>query len=131
MLSGCWLLRVVGDVLGPSARRGHLAASRVARVSGCACFTRLLHLPLAITHLPPNPICCSRHYPLYKWAAWWAPAELVKTAELDPAGRYLLGIHPHGVLGSASLLSIGTEALGWSRLFPGIRMSQGKLGRAA
>ena len=50
----------------------------------------------------------------------------MKTAELDPAGRYLLGIHPHGVLGNSSLLALGSEALEFGRLFPGIRLSQGE-----
>ncbi|KAI7841882.1 hypothetical protein COHA_004411 [Chlorella ohadii] len=71
------------------------------------------------------PLVFRRWYPMYKWAAWWAPAQLVKTADLDPAGRYLLAVHPHGVLGSFPLMAIGTEALGFGRLFPGIRVSLG------
>lgn len=88
--------------------------------------------PLACASLIRRGVCrspaiCSRWYPLYTWASWWAPSQLVKTTELDPGGRYLLGIHPHGVLGNSSLLALGSEALGWSRLFPGIRLSQGEV----
>lgn len=79
-------------------------------------------LPCAL----PSPFSSRRWYPMYKWAAWWAPSQLVKTADLDPAGRYLLAVHPHGVLGSFPLMAIGTEALGFGRLFPGIRVSLGK-----
>ena len=89
------------------------AVDRLAPLSSCP-RPLLLFFPL------------SRWYPLHKWAGWWSPAQLAKTAELDPAGRYLLGIHPHGVLGNSSLLALGTEALGWSSLFPGIRLSQGE-----
>ena len=100
-----------------------------------SCNSRLPPLPQAVRlPVPPSsaalcrtPAICSRWYPMYTWASWWAPSQLVKTAELDPGGRYLLGIHPHGVLGNSSLLALGSEALGWSRLFPGIRLSQGEV----
>lgn len=66
-----------------------------------------------------------RRYPLYRWCTLYAPSRLVKTADLDPLRRFFLGIHPHGVIGNSSLLALGTEGLGWSSQFPGIRLSQG------
>lgn len=80
------------------------------------------------------------------FARWWHhycdyfPITLVKTAEIDPAGRYVFGYHPHGVIscgvfggfiteGARTLdLSKGKDAelessatrRGFSALFPGI-----------
>jgi len=77
---------------------------------------------------------------------WWRhfadyfPLTLVKTADLDPSGRYVFGYHPHGVISVGALgcfategprvldLSTATEGespqeseqRGFSALFPGI-----------
>lgn len=46
--------------------------------------------------------------------------QLVKTAELDPRQNYLVGFHPHGVLAVGAFINFGTEATGFSTIFPGI-----------
>ncbi|XP_065601847.1 2-acylglycerol O-acyltransferase 2 isoform X1 [Cyrtonyx montezumae] len=48
------------------------------------------------------------------------PVTLVKTAELDPRQNYLVGFHPHGVLAVGAFINFGTEASGFSTIFPGI-----------
>ena len=44
---------------------------------------------------------------------------LVKTAELDPDKSYVFGFHPHGVISLSAFCTFGTEALEFSRVFPG------------
>jgi hypothetical protein len=46
-------------------------------------------------------------------------ARLVKTAELDPEGRYVFAAYPHGISAISGWLSFATEATGFSTLFPG------------
>ena len=49
------------------------------------------------------------------------PISLVKTADLDPNRNYLMGSHPHGIIGCGALCNFGSEATGFSKLFPGIK----------
>ena len=49
------------------------------------------------------------------------PCELVKTHELDPNRNYIMGYHPHGIIGCGALINFGTEATGFSRNFAGIK----------
>lgn len=58
--------------------------------------------------------------PMYAWIRDYFPVKLIKTAELDPAGKYLFGYHPHGILSVGAFINFGSEANGFSRLFPGI-----------
>ena len=44
---------------------------------------------------------------------------LVKTADLDPDKSYLFGFHPHGVISLSAFCTFATEALGFSKVFPG------------
>ncbi|KAG2430477.1 hypothetical protein HXX76_010000 [Chlamydomonas incerta] len=53
-------------------------------------------------------------------AAYFPGARLIKTADLDPTGRYLFVSHPHGIIAISNWLAFGTEALGFSKLFPGL-----------
>lgn len=48
------------------------------------------------------------------------PVSLVKTAELDPGRNYLLGYHPHGILGCGAFANFATEATDFSGVYPGI-----------
>ncbi len=48
------------------------------------------------------------------------PVHLVKTADLDPGNNYVIGYHPHGILGCGAFCNFATDATGFSRLFPGI-----------
>ncbi|PSC70847.1 Diacylglycerol acyltransferase [Micractinium conductrix] len=64
--------------------------------------------------------------PLKRWAMWRAvaayfPARLHKTADLPPHRPYVFVMHPHGILSFSAWLTFATEALGFDRLFPGIR----------
>lgn len=59
-----------------------------------------------------------------KWKLWqhfsdFFPINLVKTAELDPSRSYLLGSHPHGVLCAGAFCTFATEAMNFSKHFPG------------
>ncbi len=51
--------------------------------------------------------------------AQYFPAKLIKTADLDPAGRYIFACYPHGISAISAWVNFGTDATGFSRLFPG------------
>lgn len=40
--------------------------------------------------------------------------------ELEPTRKYIFGYHPHGIISHGAFAAFGTEALGFSDLFPGI-----------
>ncbi|XP_074652515.1 2-acylglycerol O-acyltransferase 2-like isoform X2 [Tubulanus polymorphus] len=61
-----------------------------------------------------------RNWLLWKKAADYFPIKLIKTAELDPNKNYILGYHPHGILGMGGFLHFCTEGTGFSKIFPGI-----------
>jgi len=48
------------------------------------------------------------------------PISLIKTADLDPSEKYIIGSHPHGILPFGALCAFGTEAASFSAKFPGI-----------
>lgn len=52
--------------------------------------------------------------------ASYFPARLHRSAELPPTRKYIFGYHPHGIISHGAFASFGTEALGFSQLFPGI-----------
>jgi 2-acylglycerol O-acyltransferase 2 len=39
---------------------------------------------------------------------------------LEPTRKYIFGYHPHGIISHGAFAAFGTEALGFSQLFPGI-----------
>eukprot|EP00887_Chlorella_sp_A99_P005022 scaffold4.g5022.t1 len=101
----------------------------------------ILRLPLLAYHAcivsPPGRAAIGRscvpwlmrNSPVYTGMARWFPgSRIVRTAPLDPSRRYVLVGHPHGLLGNAYFLAFLTDLLGFSRLFPGIRLSVGVLG---
>ncbi|XP_055331232.1 2-acylglycerol O-acyltransferase 3-like, partial [Paramacrobiotus metropolitanus] len=65
-------------------------------------------------------------YPWIRRLAFWKyyrdyfPVKLIKTTELDPRCRYIMGCHPHGIMGCGFWSALATEANGWGTLFPGI-----------
>lgn len=61
-----------------------------------------------------------RHAKVWKIFASYFPAQLHRSVELPPTGKYVFGYHPHGILCHGAFLAFGTEALGFSQLFPGI-----------
>ena len=95
------------------------------------CFTQLYFIPLLYIiwfiydrQTPERggrPLICVR-----KWRVWcymrdYFPIRLIKTAELDPSRNYILGFHPHGVMGEGAFCNFATEANRVSELYPGIR----------
>ncbi|KAK4945337.1 diacylglycerol O-acyltransferase 1 [Elasticomyces elasticus] len=52
--------------------------------------------------------------------ASYFPARLHRTVELEPTRKYIFGYHPHGIISHGAFAAFGTEALGFSELFPGI-----------
>lgn len=56
------------------------------------------------------------------WSAFasYFPARLHRTTSLVPTRKYIFGYHPHGIISHGAFAAFGTEALGFSDLFPGI-----------
>jgi 2-acylglycerol O-acyltransferase 2 len=56
------------------------------------------------------------------WSAFasYFPARLHRTASLVATRKYIFGYHPHGIISHGAFAAFGTEALGFSQLFPGI-----------
>lgn len=56
------------------------------------------------------------------WSAFasYFPARLHRTQVLEPTRKYIFGYHPHGIISHGAFAAFGTEALGFSQLFPGI-----------
>nr|XP_023394683.1 diacylglycerol O-acyltransferase 2 isoform X2 [Loxodonta africana]XP_023394684.1 diacylglycerol O-acyltransferase 2 isoform X2 [Loxodonta africana] len=60
------------------------------------------------------------------WAVWryfrdYFPVQLVKTHNLLTTRNYILGSHPHGIMGLGIFCNFGTEATEVSKKFAGIR----------
>ncbi|KNE61520.1 hypothetical protein, variant [Allomyces macrogynus ATCC 38327] len=64
-----------------------------------------------------------RHMTFWKWMARYFPMEIRKDAELDPSRNYLVGYHPHGAVAIGAWVNFGTEATGFSDIFPGIKLN--------
>lgn len=88
----------------------------------------LVFLYLAYITGPGSQASCDGSWrpTLRTWRMWrtcksyFARAELIKTADLDASRPYIFVHHPHGILAFSAWLAFGTEALGFSTLFPGI-----------
>ncbi|PWY64281.1 diacylglycerol o-acyltransferase [Aspergillus heteromorphus CBS 117.55] len=52
--------------------------------------------------------------------ASYFPAQLHRSEPLLPTRKYIFGYHPHGIISHGAFAAFATEALGFSRLFPGI-----------
>jgi 2-acylglycerol O-acyltransferase 2/2-acylglycerol O-acyltransferase 1 len=52
--------------------------------------------------------------------ASYFPARLHREESLPPTKKYIFGYHPHGIISHGAFAAFGTEALGFSRIFPGI-----------
>ena len=61
-----------------------------------------------------------RRFWLWKYFCNYFPMELVKTKDLDPEKNYIMGYHPHGIIGCGCIGNFGSEATGFSKKFPGI-----------
>jgi len=62
-----------------------------------------------------------RSSPVWSLFAQYFPARLHRTQELPPTRKYIFGYHPHGIISHGAFAAFGTEALGFSQLFPGIK----------
>jgi len=60
---------------------------------------------------------------VWKYFADYFPIKLVKTSELPADQNYIIGCHPHGILGISTFSTLCTEGTGWSKIFPGIAPS--------
>jgi 2-acylglycerol O-acyltransferase 2 len=61
-----------------------------------------------------------RSSPIWSLFASYFPARLHRSQELPPTRKYIFGYHPHGIISHGAFAAFGTEALGFSQLFPGI-----------
>ena len=61
-----------------------------------------------------------RRSPIWSLFASYFPARLHRSQELTPTRKYIFGYHPHGIISHGAFAAFGTEALGFSQLFPGI-----------
>ncbi|KAL8936374.1 MAG: hypothetical protein Q9216_004964 [Gyalolechia sp. 2 TL-2023] len=61
-----------------------------------------------------------RSLPIWSLFASYFPARLHRSAPLEPTRKYIFGYHPHGIISHGAFAAFGTEALGFSQLFPGI-----------
>ncbi|KAJ5475067.1 Diacylglycerol O-acyltransferase 2A [Penicillium diatomitis] len=61
-----------------------------------------------------------RHLPIWKIYASYFPARLHREEDLPPTKKYIFGYHPHGIISHGAFAAFATEALGFSKLFPGI-----------
>ena len=57
---------------------------------------------------------------IWKYFCDYFPMQLVKTKDLDPEKNYIMGYHPHGIIGCGAMGNFGTEGTGFSKKFPGI-----------
>lgn len=57
---------------------------------------------------------------VWKYFAKYFPIKLVKTAELPTDQNYIIGCHPHGILGISTFSNLCTEGTDWSKTFPGV-----------
>ncbi|KAL3423853.1 diacylglycerol acyltransferase [Phlyctema vagabunda] len=62
-----------------------------------------------------------RKSPIWSLFASYFPARLHRTQELPPTRKYIFGYHPHGIISHGAFAAFGTESLGFSQLFPGIK----------
>ncbi|KAG0175112.1 diacylglycerol O-acyltransferase 1 [Apophysomyces sp. BC1034] len=61
-----------------------------------------------------------RRWTLWRYFAAYFPVKLIKEHDLDPTQNYVFGYHPHGIISMGAFINFGTEATGFSELFPGI-----------
>lgn len=61
-----------------------------------------------------------RNLGMWRDIAAYFPARIKKTADMDPAGKYLFAVFPHGISAIGGWLNFGTNATGCDQLFPGI-----------
>ncbi len=84
------------------------------------------YLLYVILSQSPHSGTLSHRSPFFRSLKVWSlfasyfPARLHRSAELAPTRKYLFGYHPHGIISHGAFAAFATEALGFSKLFPGI-----------
>lgn len=61
-----------------------------------------------------------RSLPIWSFYGSYFPARLHRSEPLLPTRKYIFGYHPHGIISHGAFAAFATEALGFSKLFPGI-----------
>ncbi|KAL4911634.1 hypothetical protein BDW74DRAFT_11209 [Aspergillus multicolor] len=61
-----------------------------------------------------------RSLPIWSLYASYFPARLHRSEPLLPTRKYIFGYHPHGIISLGAFAAFCTEALGFSKQFPGI-----------
>lgn len=56
----------------------------------------------------------------WKYFCDYFPIDLIKTADLDPNENYIMGYHPHGIMGLGAIGNFCGDGTGFSTKFPGI-----------
>uniref|UniRef100_A0A8C1Z3D9 Acyltransferase n=1 Tax=Cyprinus carpio TaxID=7962 RepID=A0A8C1Z3D9_CYPCA len=64
-----------------------------------------------------------RNWTMWKYFRDYFPIRLIKTHNLLPSRNYIFGYHPHGIFCFGGFCNFGTEATGFSKIFPGIKPS--------
>ncbi|OQR71673.1 2-acylglycerol O-acyltransferase 2-A-like [Tropilaelaps mercedesae] len=57
---------------------------------------------------------------LWQYMGDYFPVRLIKTAELPADRNYIMGYHPHGIMGAGAIVNFATEGTNFSEVFPGI-----------
>ncbi|GAQ84187.1 2-acylglycerol O-acyltransferase 2 [Klebsormidium nitens] len=57
---------------------------------------------------------------VWKWMRDYFPAQMIRTADLDPSRPYLFAVHPHGILAQGAWLGFATDATSFPQLYPGV-----------
>ena len=68
-----------------------------------------------------RPIEWLRKHKVWHHFRDYFPVQLHKTEELDPERNYIMGYHPHGIIGCGALCNFASDATGFSEKFPGIK----------
>lgn len=68
---------------------------------------------------PPGFVSGWERRRVWRWLADHFPAQLVRTTTLQPEGRYMFVMQPHGLCALSGWLNFSTDATGFARLFPG------------
>lgn len=84
------------------------------------CYLTWYLADLSICHRGGRRANWFRELSLWKYFRDFFPIHLIKTAELDPSKNYIMGYHPHGILSAGAIVTFGTEALNFSKMFPGL-----------
>jgi len=61
-----------------------------------------------------------RRLSIWRYLRDYFPTKLVSTTELSPKRNYIMGYHPHGVIGTGAFVNFATEGSDFSKVFPGI-----------